>query len=240
MNTTGITLDMEIASEDEDVPKPGLLQQWLTAYSHWLRENLAVNDNTLRLIDDAQQTRFTKSLSLLADRSAPIAPFLLTEKSAPAKTSLPTIIALRVVSPLESQTLNAQYRQKDRPTNVLSFPGLYQPTHQMTQLGDLAICASVVAHEASAQAKSLDAHWAHLLLHGTLHLLGFDHETDADAELMESLEIQILASLGFNDPYAIIDDTPATLTKTILDHEESPLAHSSSSTASTHKSITEA
>lgn len=250
MNTTGITLDMEIAAEDEDVPKPGQLQHWLTAYTQWLCAHLSVTDSTVRFQDDAQQQFFAQSLSLLAERSAPVAPFLLSQKPSAEHTPLESFIALRIVSAEESQTLNGQYRQKNRPTNVLSFPGLYQPKQYMTQLGDLAICASVVTQEALNQKKSPEAHWAHLLLHGTLHLLGFDHETETDAELMESLETQMLASLGFNDPYVsiddeIIDDTPidgakAVFEKDNLNQRESHSFDSRSVTATTPKPITEA
>lgn len=110
-------------------------------------------------------------------------------------------ITIRVVSFDESRTLNAQYRQQDKPTNVLSFPSELPPELQIPLLGDLVICAGVVESEALEQGKSLLAHWAHMVVHGTLHLLGYDHETDADAEIMEALETHVLGQLGFPAPY---------------------------------------
>jgi probable rRNA maturation factor len=113
-------------------------------------------------------------------------------------------VSVRVVDEDESRHLNKTFRGKDKPTNVLSFPsgiGDYLPGDEQRPLGDIVICAPVVEQEAAAQGKSLDDHWAHLVVHGTLHLLGFDHETDADAMEMESVEREILASRGIPDPY---------------------------------------
>lgn len=120
-----------------------------------------------------------------------------------------TAITVRIVSAEESQSLNHQYRGKDRPTNVLSFPfelpqGLPQelmPEERV--LGDLAICAEIVAAEAKQQNKALFDHWAHMTIHGCLHLLGYDHINDDEAEVMEAIEIAVLAKLGINDPYHI-------------------------------------
>ncbi len=110
-------------------------------------------------------------------------------------------ITLRVVDEAESQTLNRDYRDKDYPTNVLSFPADVPEELNIPLLGDLVICAPVVAREAAEQGKPLKAHWAHLCIHGALHLLGYDHETDADAQIMEALETQLIMGLGFADPY---------------------------------------
>jgi len=110
-------------------------------------------------------------------------------------------ITIRVVGFDESQALNAQYRQQDKPTNVLSFPTDLPPELQIPLLGDLVVCAGVVEREAHEQGKSLVAHWAHMVVHGTLHLLGYDHESDAEAEEMEALETRILGNLGFPAPY---------------------------------------
>ncbi len=116
-------------------------------------------------------------------------------------------LAIRVVTPGESRRLNRDYRGKDRPTNVLSFPPGTEPRPPgLAPLGDLAICAGVVAREAREQRKALDAHWAHMVVHGTLHLLGYDHERGADAERMERRERAVLARLGFPDPYRQLDD----------------------------------
>lgn len=115
---------------------------------------------------------------------------------------------LRVVSALESQRLNAQFRGKQRPTNVLSFPAELPPNWPVDLLGDLALCADVIAREAEEQSKPLEAHWAHMVIHGCLHLLGLDHQTDTEAAQMEAREIALLAKLGFANPYQIIDDSP--------------------------------
>ena len=116
-----------------------------------------------------------------------------------------TEVAVRVVGADEMQTLNRLYRDKDSATNVLSFPagdmeGL--PPGAPRLLGDVVVCATVVAAEAGEQGKALADHWAHMIVHGTLHLLGFDHETDAEAAEMEALEARILASQSVMDPYA--------------------------------------
>ncbi len=110
-------------------------------------------------------------------------------------------LSIRLVGREESQALNKNYRQKDKPTNVLSFPADFPEALNIPLLGDIIICAPVIAAEAQEQHKALDAHWAHMVVHGTLHLLGYDHINDDDAEEMESLETNILVSLGFPEPY---------------------------------------
>ncbi|HEY7774159.1 MAG TPA: rRNA maturation RNase YbeY [Marinagarivorans sp.] len=110
-------------------------------------------------------------------------------------------LTVRIVEPSESQQLNADYRGKDRATNVLSFPSDLPDYIDEPLLGDLVICASVVQHEATEQQKPLEAHWAHMVVHGTLHLLGYDHINDDDAHEMESLEAHILNGLGYPNPY---------------------------------------
>ena len=117
----------------------------------------------------------------------------------------PSSLTIRLVGSAESRRLNRTWRGKDKPTNVLSFPGgdagLAVPLQSM-EVGDLAICAPVVAREAREQHKLLHAHWAHMVIHGVLHLLGHDHENDHDAHEMEALEIQLLAGFGYSNPYA--------------------------------------
>ena len=113
-------------------------------------------------------------------------------------------VCIRVVDETESAKLNHQFRKKNYPTNVLSFPSDI-PKEVMLErrlLGDIVICAPVLATEAKQQNKPLTAHWAHMLVHSLLHLLGYDHITDNDAEKMEQLEITILKKLGFQDPYS--------------------------------------
>lgn len=108
---------------------------------------------------------------------------------------------VRIVDAEESQLLNKDYRGKDKPTNVLSFPFEAPPGVNANILGDLVICAPVVRREAEDQGKTELSHWAHMVVHGMLHLQGYDHENDKDAEEMESREVSIMKQLGFDDPY---------------------------------------
>jgi probable rRNA maturation factor len=113
-------------------------------------------------------------------------------------------IEVCTVGPAESARLNARYRGRDKATNVLSFPASALPRSapKVAQpLGELIICPTVLRAEARAQAKTLRAHWAHLIVHGALHLLGYDHERDADARRMEAREVRVLRRLGFANPY---------------------------------------
>jgi probable rRNA maturation factor len=117
----------------------------------------------------------------------------------------PLELTIRVVDEDEGRSLNATYRGRDYATNVLSFPFEAPPGLDLPVLGDIAICAPVVAAEAKEQGKTASAHWAHMVVHGTLHLLGYDHVEPADAEEMEALETSILGGLGFPAPYAESD-----------------------------------
>ena len=110
-------------------------------------------------------------------------------------------LTIRVVNSNESQALNEQYRHKKGPTNVLSFPNDPTPGMDEADLGDIALCAPLVEQEASEQGKLPEAHWAHLTIHGVLHLLGYDHVKKGEAEKMERLEITLLNQLGFPNPY---------------------------------------
>lgn len=112
-----------------------------------------------------------------------------------------TELVIRIVDADEGRTLNATWRGKDRPTNVLAFPAELPPELSLPLLGDLVLCAPVVAAEAREQGKSVSDHYAHLTIHGLLHLLGFDHEDEAEAQLMEAEERRLLAGLGIEDPY---------------------------------------
>ena len=110
-------------------------------------------------------------------------------------------LTIRIVDKSEGQQLNHDYRGKDQPTNVLSFPFEAPPGIDINLLGDLVICAPVVVQEATEQLKIVDHHWAHLVIHGILHLLGYDHIEDEQAETMEALETQLLKGLAIADPY---------------------------------------
>lgn len=120
-------------------------------------------------------------------------------------------VTLRIVGDAESAELNARYRRKPGPTNVLAFPaaaaapggaGGTPLDGEPPPAGDVVVCAPVVAREAAEQGKASDAHWAHIVVHGGLHLAGYDHEAPADAERMEARERELLAGFGFPDPYA--------------------------------------
>ncbi|PSW59627.1 rRNA maturation RNase YbeY [Photobacterium leiognathi subsp. mandapamensis] len=110
-------------------------------------------------------------------------------------------VTIRLVDEADSHELNLEYRGKDRPTNVLSFPFEAPPGIELELLGDLIICRQVVEKEALEQNKPLKAHWAHMVVHGSLHLLGYDHIEDDEAEEMEGLETEIMQNMGFVDPY---------------------------------------
>ncbi len=110
-------------------------------------------------------------------------------------------LSVRVVDPEESRQLNERFRGVEGPTNVLSFPADLPAEIEPPLLGDLVICRRIVEQESEQQGKSQRAHWAHMVVHGVLHLLGHDHQTDEEANEMEALEVQILARLGYPDPY---------------------------------------
>jgi len=116
------------------------------------------------------------------------------------KAGLYSNLSIRIVNSDESASLNQHYRHKHYATNVLSFP-IPEQMQAAGQLGDLALCAAVIKQEAGEQKKTAGNHWAHLVVHGVLHLLGYDHEHNKDAKKMETLEVKILASLGIPDPY---------------------------------------
>ena len=146
-----LEVDVQIASEDDDLPDFERVRAWANAAASRLR-------------DDAELT-------------------------------------IRFVDEDESAHLNATYRGKSGATNVLSFPFEPPPGVALSLLGDVVICAPVVKREAMDQSKLLQAHWAHMVVHGVLHLLGYDHVDDDDAREMESVETRILADLGFDNPY---------------------------------------
>ena len=115
--------------------------------------------------------------------------------------TLPAIASMLVTTPEEIQQLNKQYRDKDKATNVLSFPMLSPEEVDVCLLGDIALCAAVINREATQQSKAENAHWAHMVVHGMLHLQGLDHIDSQEAKEMEKLEIKILNQLGFDNPY---------------------------------------
>ena len=144
-------VDVQIASDEDDLPDPAQLRAWARAAVDGLREE---SELTIRIVDEEEGAR-----------------------------------------------LNICYRNKAGATNVLSFPFAPPEGVDMPLLGDIVICAPVVRREANEQSKSADSHWAHMVVHGSLHLLGFDHEQAHEALEMETLERRILADLGFDNPY---------------------------------------
>lgn len=132
---------------------------------------------------------------------APGVPTLRRWAQAAAAMSTAATLGIRVVNVAESRRLNRIYRGQDRPTNVLSFDADPREAAAAGLLGDLAICAPVVAREARQQGKALRAHWAHMVVHGTLHLLGYRHERPRETAVMEAREQAILAALSYGDPY---------------------------------------
>jgi probable rRNA maturation factor len=128
-----------------------------------------------------------------------------TLESIPQK---PCELTLRLVEPTEITLLNKSYRQKDKATNVLAFPSSF-PSHvplEVPFLGDIIVCPAVLETEASEQQIALEAHWTHILIHGVLHLLGYDHIEETDAKAMQALEIQLLANFGFANPYDLLEE----------------------------------
>lgn len=119
-------------------------------------------------------------------------------------------LTIRIVDESEMADLNYRYRGKSGTTNVLSFPFEAVEGLQLDIFGDLVICASVVAAEAGAQGKSLTDHWAHMVIHGTLHLCGFDHQLEQEAEQMELLEMSIMAGFGIANPYTLVLSKPGS------------------------------
>lgn len=113
------------------------------------------------------------------------------------------VASLQIVSSDEMQILNRDYRGKDKPTNVLSFPMELPEEVGINILGDLALCDEVIESEAEEQGKQVEAHWAHMVVHGMLHLQGYDHIGDEEANVMETKEIEIMKALGFEDPYKL-------------------------------------
>ncbi len=133
--------------------------------------------------------------------AVPESVLLQTWASAAYSNTTPAIVSMLVTTSEEIQQLNKQYRNKNKATNVLSFPMQSPKEVDVCLLGDIALCAVIINQEAEQQSKAGYAHWAHMVVHGMLHLQGLDHEDDEEAEKMEQLEIKILNELGFDNPY---------------------------------------
>ena len=148
-------------------------------------------------ISDALSSEVAES----GDDDVPEPGLLQSWAAAAYRDKKPAVASLLVTTADEIQQLNKQYRDKDKATNVLSFPMQSPEEVDVCLLGDIILCAAVIKDEAGQQAKSSEAHWAHMVVHGMLHLQGYDHIDNDDATEMEQLEISILAQLGFGNPY---------------------------------------
>ncbi len=137
----------------------------------------------------------------LSDDDVPEPELLQSWAEAAYLGETPAVASLLVTTADEIQSLNKQYRNKDKPTNVLSFPMESPAEIDVSLLGDIVLCAPVIKQEAEQQSRSEVSHWAHMVVHGMLHLQGYDHIENHDAEQMEQLEIEILSQLGFDNPY---------------------------------------
>ena len=140
------------------------------------------------------------------DDDVPEPGLLQTWASAAYLNKVPAVASLLVTTSDEIQKLNEQYRDKDKPTNVLSFPMQSPEELDVCLLGDIVLCAAVIKQEALLQSKTEISHWSHMVVHGMLHLQGYNHIEEADAEEMEQLEINILNQLGFGNPYEYTTD----------------------------------
>jgi len=163
-----------------------------------------LNNHNSTLLDTTMTIELDLQRIVEADNLPTDEQFQQWVTAALAHTKKDVELTIRLVDENESQQLNNQYRGKDKPTNVLSFEFEAPEGIELNLLGDIVICVDVVAQEAQVQQKSLHSHWAHMVTHGCLHLLGYDHISDAEAVEMENLEIDILAKLNFDNPY--IDD----------------------------------
>ena len=143
----------------------------------------------------------TSDAGELSDDDVPEPELLQSWAKAAYLGETPAVASLLVTTADEVQSLNKQYRNKDKPTNVLSFPMESPAEIDVSLLGDIVLCAPVIKQEAEQQSRSEVSHWAHMVVHGMLHLQGYDHIDNDDAEQMEKLEIEILSQLGFANPY---------------------------------------
>jgi len=168
--------------------------------------NRTSRNNTMLTTDVTISAAFISETAESGDDDVPEPGLLQSWAAAAYLDKTPAVASLLVTTSDEIQQLNKQYRDMDRATNVLSFPMESPEEVDVCLLGDIVLCAAVIEHEAAQQAKNSTAHWAHMVVHGMLHLQGYDHIDDPDAEKMEQLEINILKQLGFDSPYEYSTD----------------------------------
>lgn len=152
-------------------------------------------------VDVSISDELASETSELSDDDVPEPELLQSWANAAYLGDVPAVASLLVTTADQVQALNKQYRDKDKPTNVLSFPMQSPEEVDICLLGDIVLCAPVIKQEAEQQSKAEASHWAHMVVHGMLHLQGYDHIDNDDAEQMEQLEVDILARLGFDNPY---------------------------------------
>lgn len=147
------------------------------------------------------------------DDEVPESSLITSWAQAAYQGSVEAVASVLVTGSEQTRRLNKEYRDQDKATNVLSFPMQSPEELDVQLLGDIVLCAPVINQESLQQHKSDKAHWAHMLVHGMLHLQGYDHIADGDAEVMEQQEIKILRQLGFDNPYKLPSDAPKTMTE---------------------------
>lgn len=162
----------------------------------------------------------TAEIGESSDDEVPEPELIQTWASAAYLNKTPAIASFLVTTAGEIKNLNKQYRNQDKPTNVLSFPMFTPEEVDICLLGDIVLCASVIHQQAKQQQKSVLSHWAHMVVHGMLHLQGFDHINDNEAQEMETLEIEILGQLDFSNPYqTTTENSPAAEINEVTQNE---------------------
>ena len=189
-----IEVQWEIAEQDT-CPSEDQIQQWVALA-------LASEERAVYASDDDAESR-----------ECPGGETVSIEHNVTEPDLTEPVLTVRIVSSEEIRRANHQWRGIDKATNVLSFPSDFPIETGLTYFGDMLICADVLARESAEQGKALHAHWAHIVIHGTLHLLGYDHIDAADAEVMERREIEILATLGLENPYLAIGEAEIPLSE---------------------------
>lgn len=184
-----VDVDVQYASKEADLPDKDILTQWVKCA---LFSIPLIHKEVTSVLDSSQ-------------KKLPFLPYLFRSQKDNDNEEGNVEMTIRIVDEVEARQLNERWRQRAYPTNVLSFPFECPPGLDIPLLGDIVICAPLVASEAVEQHKPQQAHWVHLVIHGTLHLLGYDHISESQAQVMESLETRILHDLGYPNPYHNIE-----------------------------------
>jgi len=198
-------VDVQYASNEPVLPDCETLSRWVNAVLQYqIEKTQGKMLNVKKEMLNVKKERFDSRKTISKEPESKSG----TNSSFPnhqSPSNLSPSITIRIVDVAEAKQLNETWRHGNGPTNVLSFPFDYPPGVDISLLGDIVICAPLVAKEATEQHKSHNAHWAHLVIHGTLHLLGYDHIEEPQAQIMENIEIRILHKLGYPNPYHIVE-----------------------------------